>query len=267
MTPLLDRFDHFLIDLDGVVYVGDRPTPRAAETLAALQAAGKRRCFITNDPRHTADAYAGKLRRLGIPAEPAEFLTSGRAAALHLEREGRLAEPVFVVGSDGLRSEIKSVGGCLAEGAEGTRARIVVVGGHEAFAYPELKIATLAIQRGAAFIATNRDATFPMPDGLWPGTGPIVAAIEAATGVTPVVVGKPEKPIFEIALALFPPGGRTAIIGDRLDSDILGGRRVGIATILVLSGCSSRAAAERGPIRPDHIIETLSQIATPPSQG
>ncbi|MBI3804605.1 MAG: HAD-IIA family hydrolase [Nitrospirae bacterium] len=265
MTPLrlIDRFDHFLIDLDGVVYIGDRPTPRAAETLNALHAAGKKRRFITNDPRHTADVYAQKLRRLDIPAEPTEFLTSGRAAALYLQKEGRLSEPVFVVGSDGLRSEIESVGGCVLEGAEGVGARIVVVGGHEAFSYPELKIAALAIQRGATFIATNRDATFPMPDGLWPGTGPIVAAIEYATGVAPVVVGKPEKAVFEIALGLFPPGGRTAMIGDRLDSDILGGRRAGLATILVLSGCTSRTEAERSPIHPDYIIENLAQIATP----
>ncbi|MDC4204313.1 MAG: HAD-IIA family hydrolase [Candidatus Manganitrophus sp.] len=205
MNRLLDRFDHFLIDLDGVVYLGDQPTLCAAETFTALNDAGKRRLFITNDPRHTAQGYATKLARLGIPADPAEFLTSGRAAALYLQREGKTGRPIFVVGSDGLRSEIEAVGGHVLKGNEGVTAEIVVVGGHEHFSYQELKIATLAIQRGAAFIATNRDANFPMPDGLWPGTGPIVAAIEVATGITPVVVGKPEKLIFEIALDLFPP--------------------------------------------------------------
>lgn len=263
MNRLLDRFDHFLIDLDGVVYLGDQPTPCAAETFTALNDAGKRRLFITNDPRRTADGYAAKLARLGIPADPAEFLTSGRAAALYVQREGKTGRPIFVVGSDGLRSEIEAVGGSVLRGSEGTAAEIVVVGGHEHFSYQELKIAALAIQRGAAFIATNRDASFPMPDGLWPGTGPIVAAIEVATGITPVVVGKPEKLIFEIALDLFPPGGRCAIVGDRLDSDILGGQRAGLATILVLSGCTTAAMVERGPIRPDYVIENFSCLTNP----
>ncbi len=261
MTRLLDRFDHFLIDLDGVVYLGDQLTPCAAETFQALREAGKRRCFITNDPRHTANEYAKKLIRLGIPAEPSEFLTSGRAAALYLQKENADA-PVFVVGSNGLRSEVEAVGRRVLRGADGT-AGAVVVGGHEDFSYAELKIASLAIRRGAAFIATNRDATFPMPDGLWPGTGSIIAAIEVATGVAPIVVGKPEKPIFEIALDLFPPGGRTAIIGDRLDADILGGKRAGLATILVLSGCTTAAQAARSEIRPDYIIERFSRLTTP----
>ncbi len=265
MKRLLDRFDHFLIDLDGVVYLGDQPTPCAPETFNALKEAGKRRLFITNDPRHTANDYARKLIRLGIPADPAEFLTSGRAAALYLENEGKTDRPIFVVGSDGLRPEIEAVGGRVLRGREGTAAAVVVVGGHEHFSYQELKIASLAIQRGAAFIATNRDANFPMPDGLWPGTGPIVAAIEVATGVSPVVVGKPEKRIFEIALDLFPPNGRSVIIGDRLDSDILGGQRAGLATILVLSGCTTAAMADRSPIRPDYVIENFSRLTTPPA--
>lgn len=263
MTRLLDRFDHFLIDLDGVVYLGDQLTPCAAETFKALQEAEKRRLFITNDPRHTSEGYAAKLSRLGIPAQPEEFLTSGRAAALYLQKTGKADRPIFVVGSDGLRAEIASVGGQILRGKEGERAEIVVVGGHEHFSYQELKTAALAIQRGAAFVATNRDANFPMPDGLWPGTGPIVAAVEIATGIVPVAVGKPEKAIFEIALDLFPPGGRSVMIGDRLDSDILGGQRAGLATILVLSGCTTAAMAERGPIRPDYVIENFSRLTTP----
>ncbi len=263
MNRLLDRFDHFLLDLDGVVYLGDQLTPCAAETFTALRQAGKRRLFITNDPRHTAHGYAAKLTRLGIPAAPAEFLTSGRAAALYLQKEETTDRPIFVVGTDGLRSEIETVGGHVLRGNDGAAAEIVIVGGHENFSYQELKIATLAIQRGAAFVATNRDANFPMPDGLWPGTGPIVAAIEAATGVVPVVVGKPEKPIFQIALDLFPPGGRSVMIGDRLDSDILGGQRAGLVTILVLSGCTTAAMVERGPIRPDYVIENFSCLTNP----
>ena len=263
MTRLLDRFDHFLIDLDGVVYLGDEPTPRAAETFAALKEAGKRRRFITNDPRHTASDYAKKLNRLGIPAEPEEFLTSGRAAALYLQKQGDAETPVFVVGSDGLRSEIEAAGRRVLRGMEGVAAGVVVVGGHERLSYQELKTASLAIQRGAAFIATNRDATFPMPDGLWPGTGPIVAAIETATGVAPIVVGKPEKLIFEIALELLPPHGRSVIVGDRLDADILGGQRAGLATVLVLSGCTTGAMVERSAIRPDYVIAHFCDLTTP----
>ena len=262
MNRLLDRFDHFLIDLDGVVYVGEEPTPRAAELLRLLRQEGKSRLFITNDPRHTSREYAEKLNRLGIPAAADEFLTAGRAAALYLQQEGS-RESVYVVGSEGLRREIEAVGGAILRGAAGIEAKTVVVGGHPDFHYEELKVATLAIRKGAAFIATNRDANFPMPDGLWPGTGPVVAAIEVATGVKPIVVGKPEKRIFQIALDLFPRRGRSVMIGDRLDSDILGGRRAGLSTILVLSGCTTEEDARKGPIRPDHIVPNLSALLGP----
>lgn len=262
MNRLLDSFDRFLIDLDGVVYIGDQLTPRAAEVLGLLRQGGRRRLFITNDPRHTSKEYAEKLNRLGIPAAADEFVTSGRAAALYLQNEGSL-ERVFVVGSEGLRREIEAVGGTVLRGTAGLDAKAVVVGGHPEFHFEELKIATLAIRKGAAFIATNRDATFPMPDGLWPGTGSIVAAIEVAAGVGPVVVGKPEKRIFELALGLFPSPGRSVIIGDRLDSDILGGYRAGLSTILVLSGCTTEEAARQGPVRPDHILPDLSGLLRP----
>jgi 4-nitrophenyl phosphatase len=262
MNRLLNSFDHFLIDLDGVVYVGDRLTPRAAEVLDQIGKSGKTRLFLTNDPRYSTDQYAEKFNRLGIPAKESEFLTSARAAALYLQSEGSGGE-IYVVGSEGLRREIEAAGGKILRGAAGIEAKWVVVGGHQDFHYEELKIATLAIRRGAAFIATNRDATFPMPDGLWPGTGSVVAAIEVATGVGPIVVGKPEKRIFEIALALFPSRGRSVMIGDRLDSDILGGRRAGLATILVLSGCTTEEAARCGPIRPDHILPDLSGLLGP----
>jgi phosphoglycolate/pyridoxal phosphate phosphatase family enzyme len=263
MNRLLDAFDHFLIDLDGVVYVGEEPTPRAAEVFEAIQQAGKTRLFITNDPRHTRKQYAEKVSRLGIPAKEDEFLTSGRAAALYLQREGRTGEAIYVVGTEGLRQEIEAVGGPLLRGENGVGAKIVVVGGHQDFHYRELKVATLAIRKGAAFIATNRDANFPMPDGLWPGTGPVVAAIEVATGVSPIVVGKPEKGIFQIARSLFPSGGRVAVIGDRLDSDILGGQRAGLSTILVLSGCATREETRHSAIRPDYILPNLSGLLGP----
>lgn len=263
MNRLLDSFDHFLIDLDGVVYVGETPTPRAAEVLDAVGQNGKRRLFITNDPRHTTEAYAEKFNRLGLPAKANEFLTSGRAAALLLQSEGWRGRAIYVVGSDGLRREIEAAGGRVLRGAEGIEAKVVVVGGHQNFHYDEMKVATLAIRKGAAFIATNRDATFPMPDGLWPGTGPVVAAIECATGVVPIVVGKPEKRIFQMALDLFPSSGRTVMIGDRLDSDILGGRRAGLATILVLSGCTSEGEARQSAIRPDYVISSLSGLLGP----
>jgi phosphoglycolate/pyridoxal phosphate phosphatase family enzyme len=263
MNRLLDRFDHFLIDLDGVVYVGDQPTPRASEVFGAIKDAGKTRLFITNDPRHTTEEYARKVTGLGIPAKADEFLTSGRAAALYLQSEGKIGELIYVVGTEGLCREIEAVGGRLLRGEEGINAKVVVVGGHQDFHYRELKVATLAIRKGAAFIATNRDANFPMPDGLWPGTGPVVAAIEVATGVAPLVVGKPEKRIFQIACALFPSRRRAVMIGDRLDSDIVGGQQAGLSTILVLSGCTTREEARRSAVRPDYIVSNLSGLLEP----
>jgi glycerol 3-phosphatase-2 len=231
---IADRFDAFLIDLDGVVYVGEEAVPGAVEALAQLRAEGKAILFLTNDPRSARREYAAKLERLGIPASADDVLTSGAATAVYLSThedvEGRTA---YVIGTEALKDEIRGVGLRVVDGGDGREADFVVIGGHGGFDYWELKVATQAVLGGARLYACGRDATFPMPDGPWPATGAIVAAVETAAGTAAIAVGKPEPAMFEAAGAIVGPIDRIAVVGDNPASDIEGGRRAGLATILV----------------------------------
>jgi HAD superfamily hydrolase (TIGR01450 family) len=155
---------------------------------------------------------------------------------------------------------MRAVGLRVLEGEPGRDADFVIVGGHGGFDYSELRIATLAVHRGARLYACNRDATFPMPDGPWPAVGAILAAVETATGTRAIAVGKPELAMFEAAREVIGPVGRIAMVGDNPASDIEGGRRAGLATILVLSGAASREDAERADPPPDHVVDDLAGL-------
>ena len=139
-------------------------------------------------------------------------------------------------------------------------AEVAVVGGHEGFDYRELRAAVAAVRAGARLLATGRDAVFPMPDGPWPATGAILAAIETAGGVRAVVVGKPERVMFDIACEALSGCARIGVIGDHLTTDIEGARRVGLAAILVLTGLTSQADLERAPVTPDLVLDSLAAL-------
>ncbi len=253
---LADRFDAFFLDLDGVVYVGEQALPGAPEAIARLRAEGKRILFLTNDPRHARRDYAAKLERLGVSATVDDVLTSGSATALYLARHGEAeGRTVYVIGTEELKDEMRAVGLRVLEGDDGRNAEFVVVGGHGGFDYWELKTATQAVHRGAALYACNRDATFPMPDGPWPAVGAIVAAVETASGTTAIAVGKPEPPMFEAARAIVGDVERIAMVGDNPASDIDGGRRAGLTTILV-----DRSARPRPEPSPDLVVRDLSGL-------
>ncbi|MGQ0793516.1 MAG: HAD-IIA family hydrolase [Deltaproteobacteria bacterium] len=255
---LSDLFDNFLLDLDGVVYVGDTLTSGAAQTLGALRRAGKGLIFITNDPRASASGYAEKLASMGIAAAPRDVITSAVATAIHIKENYPLdGKTAYVVGTSSLKREIAAAGFTLCDGQEARRADFVIVGGHTGFNYAEMKTATLALRSGAYFFATNRDPAFPTPEGVVPATGAILASIEVASSKRAVAVGKPEPLMFKIASNLLPAGGRVAVIGDRLDTDILGGIRAGFKTILVLSGSTTEADASNSDIKPDYILPDL----------
>jgi glycerol-1-phosphatase len=272
-VALADDFDGLLIDLDGVVWIGREPVPGSAETLAALLAAGKRIVFVTNNPGKPPSAYAERLQSLGIEVEAEQIVTAGMVAA---RLAGAAAGPggsAFVIGGTPLKEMVAATGAKLLEEEDGREADVVVVSGHRGFDYGELLTAKLALDGGAALFATSHDPTMPMPGGEWPGTGSILAAVETASGRAAEIGGKPEGHLFEMALAVLdrgssvtdgvpkePRGLRVAMIGDRVSSDIEGGRRAGLATILVLSGTSSRADAEAAEPPPDHVIDDLAAL-------
>ena len=181
MAPA-DGYDGFLFDLDGVIWLGEEPIPGAAEAVASLIAAGKGVAFLTNNPRASADDYAGRLRREGIEVGAERIVTAGAVTAALAAASPAAERGAFVIGTDSFKREVEGAGTSLLDGEAGAEAGIVVVSGHSGFDYGELRIATAALLRGAELFATNRDPTMPMPGGLWPGTGSILAAVETASG-------------------------------------------------------------------------------------
>jgi 6-phosphogluconolactonase len=254
------RFDGLIVDLDGVVWVGATAVPGSIAAIAQLRARGVRLLFMTNDPRGSRSEHAARLRALGVPADESEIVTSASAlASLVREREG-VGTTAFVIGSPSFKAELAQAGLELLAGEAGRDADVVAVGGHEGFDYGELRVATQALRRGARLYAAGRDATFPMPDGPWPGTGSVVAAVEVAGGRTAITVGKPEPFIFDIARSLLVDCRRVAIVGDNLAADIAGGKRAGLTTILVLTGTSGRDDVAGAEVTPDIVLPDLAAL-------
>jgi glycerol-1-phosphatase len=227
LSHLAARYDHVLLDLDGCVWVGDAATPRAVEAVDALRAGGKSVGFVTNDARYSVEDFVRKLWRLGFRAGVEEVVTVG-SALQHLLASTPAWQRAFVIGSEAIHGHVATAG--VRESVD--RADIVVIAGHEGFDYAELRCAVQAVLDGATALCTSRDATFPMPDGPWPGTGSIVAAVEAATGAEAVMVGKPAPELFRTALERLGPG-RTLMVGDRADTDLAGARAAGLDGALV----------------------------------
>ncbi|MGH2949145.1 MAG: HAD-IIA family hydrolase [Solirubrobacteraceae bacterium] len=259
VSPRIRKYDHVLLDLDGCLWVGDEACEGAAEAVAALREAGASLLFLTNDVRHSPEDFVRKLWRLGFKASLAEVVTVG--AALQFQLAGRRHGSAFVVGSQALVDHVAEAGlRILNRTPFATRADIVVVGGHEGFDFSELRTAAQAVLRGAELIGATRDATFPMPDGPWPGTGAVLAAIEAATGRrASLIVGKPEPAMYEAARDRLGPG-RVLAVGDLLDVDVAGARRAGMDSALVLSGGTTREEADGADPKPTITADSLAAL-------
>jgi glycerol 3-phosphatase-2 len=258
IAPALAPYDHVLLDLDGCVWVGDAPTPRAADAVGALRAAGKGIAFITNDGRHGEDEFVRKLWRLGFRASREEVVTVG-GAIQHVLAESRHAT-AFVIGSSSMHRHVTDAGLRVLNGSDlAAGADVVVVAGHEGFDFDELRGAVQAVMRGAELVCTSRDPTWPTADGLWPGTGAVVAAVETASGATARSVGKPEPQLFATALDRLGPG-RALVVGDRLDTDVAGARAAGLDSAVVLTGATSEASARAADPRPAFVATSLAEL-------
>lgn len=239
--PSLADITHLIIDMDGVLYLGDQPMPCLREFFAFLRERPIPFILATNNSTRTSQEYADKLARMGVQVSPAEILVSGQATARFLAREYPRGTRVHVFGMPALKEAMTDEGFILAD--EGVQ--LVVASMDRGVTFEKLKRATLLIRGGARFVATNLDPTNPSEEGLLPGTGSMIAALETASGVKPMAIGKPEPIMYQLAMEQM--GARpetTAAIGDRCDTDILGGKRAGLITICVLSGSSDRAEAE-----------------------
>jgi len=262
MTALIDRYAGFIIDLDGVVYLLDEPIPGSLEVVERIQARGKPFVFLTNNSVATPGQYVEKLERLGLRVGTENVVSSSQAAARYLEinqiARGRSA---FVIGEEGLVSEVESRGLVVVEGAEGESADFVFVGWDRRFTFDKLKVAVVAIRKGATYIATNTDATYPTPSGLWPGAGTIVAAVTTGAGREPIVVGKPNPLIVELALSRMGVSAeRALLVGDRLETDIKAGISTGVDTMLVLTGVSTEEDIGITGIDPTHVGARLAAL-------
>jgi 4-nitrophenyl phosphatase len=257
---LVDELDGLLIDLDGVIWIGREVVPGAVETMAKLLAAGTEIVFVTNNSVKQPAEYAARLRDSGIPAADERVLTGGAVTARLAAKAVGPGGTAFVIGAPGFKETVTAMGVELLEGEQAESADAVIVSGHREFDYAELLTATRALQNGASLFGTSRDPTLPMPGGAWPGTGATLAAVETASGKRAVTGGKPEPHLFEQARELIPDAERVAIVGDRIASDIEGGRRAGLTTILVLTGACTRADAEAAEPPSDHVIDDLPAL-------
>jgi len=256
-----------ILDLDGVVYRGDEPIPGASDLITRLHEAGITVRYATNNSMSTRSEFAARLTRMGIPAAANEIVTSVSATIEHLRRHLPDVRSVLTVGASGMVDELRGAGFDVLPVAAAASAMAhpddpeqpvdaVVVGGDFDFDATRLAAAAAAIRRGARFVATNADPRYPTPEGFRPGAGAMVEAVREATGVSPLVIGKPEPAMFTAILEETGVSADEAlVVGDSLDSDILGAHQAGMASILVLTGVTSAPAAASAPPdrTPDHI--------------
>jgi HAD superfamily hydrolase (TIGR01450 family) len=257
LSPLISSYDQFIVDLDGTVYVGDELTPGAGEAVEGLRSAGKGVAFVTNNPRLAGEDYVRKLWKLGLRASLGDVVTVG-GATQHLLAETRPGRTAFVIGSPAIRQHVADAGLRVMNATDlASRAEVVLVAGTDQVDYDDLRTATLAVRRGADLLATSRDPTYPMPDGMWPGTGAILAAVETASERRAAVIGKPEPQLMITALDRL-GDNRTLVIGDRPDTDGAAAAAARLDFALVLSGGAS--ADEAADPKPVAVAETLARL-------
>jgi len=243
LSALAGRYDQLILDLDGCIWIGERPIPGSVDAVAELREAGKRVAFATNDPRSASEDYVRRLWGAGIKASLEDVVTVG-GAMQHVLAETRPGRTAFVIGTQAMRRHVVDAGLRVLNGTDlASRAEVVIVAGTEQLVFDDLRNAALAVRRGAVLLATGRDPTFPQPDGLWPGTGALLAAVETASGGTAAIVGKPEPQLFLTALDRM-GDGHTLVVGDRLDSDVAAAAAARLDAALVLSGGTTREEAE-----------------------
>lgn len=250
----------YIFDLDGTVYLGDSLLPGAAETIAALRDAGSQVMFVTNKPLETRVDYAQKLSRLGVPTDPEEVLTAVESVSAYL-REHHPEARILPISEASVAADLSAGGFTVVD--DPATADVVLVSFDRTFDYAKLLAAYRAVRLfGATIIATNPDRYCPTPDGGLPDCAAMLAALEACTSArASAVLGKPSKPFAHAALdQLGLEAGEVAMVGDRLDTDMAMANAVGMASVLVLSGATSRADLLDAETEPDFVLDGISSL-------
>ena len=257
---LLDDFDAVFSDLDGVVYAGPGAIPGAVAALCTVQKMGLGLGYITNNASRSPETVAEHLRALGAPATAEQVTGSARAAAALLAEKLEPGTKVLVIGGAALAAEVTAKGFSIVAGAE-DKPDAVIQGFDAALGWKDLAEASFAINGGALWVATNTDLTIPVARGIAPGNGSLVAAVAQAVGRQPLVAGKPEPGMFVLAAQAL-NAQRPLVVGDRLDTDILGGNNAGMATAIVLTGIDTveTVLAARSAERPDFLLANLGGL-------
>ncbi|WP_442943295.1 HAD-IIA family hydrolase [Nocardia sp. NBC_00565] len=264
---LRDRYEALLLDLDGTLYRGPEVIAGAPEALADSVVA-QRLVYVTNNASRGPDAVARHLAELGFAAHTDDVVTSAQAAARLLTERLDPGATVLIVGTDDLAKEVDAVGLRSIRRFNGVAPDAVVQGHSPETAWPDLAEAAYALSANALWVAANTDKTLPNERGLAPGNGAMVAALRAASGREPLVAGKPYAPLLEDALVR--AGTRSAlVVGDRLDTDIEGANRIGLESLLVLTGVSTLDELRDAPAEfiPTYVSESLDALNYPPVEG
>lgn len=253
-------YQHYFLDLDGVVYRGNERLPGAREFIDWVEATGRTYLYLSNNSMSTPSQVAARLRALDMPAPLERVVTAGSAAASYIGHTYPGAR-AYVLGLPPLAQMVADAGLHVLSEQDGAQAEVVLVGLDRSLTYARLSVAVQAVLNGAAFVTVNRDPLLPVEGKLEPGAGAVVAAVEASTGISPYMVGKPQPGIVQEAMRLI--GARpedTAMIGDGITLDIPAGHNAGAATILLLSGITSREQIADAAIKPDAVYENLAAL-------
>jgi 4-nitrophenyl phosphatase len=259
---MLEHIKALILDLDGVLWREMTPIGDLPAIFARIREHGLKVALATNNATRTVDEYLQKLAGFGVTLAPWQIITSSLATADTLAKEFPDGGAVFVVGENGIQRTLEERGfQPIIDPQDGTKVVAVVTGMDRSVSYQKLRRATLHIRAGVPFYGTNPDRTFPTPAGLVPGAGSILAAIEAATDVKPIIIGKPQTAMMRMALEkLGTTPEESLVVGDRLETDIAAGQAAGCKTALVLSGVSTREQAENFQPAPDIITEELGKL-------
>jgi 4-nitrophenyl phosphatase len=256
----LSGLDGLICDLDGVMYRGAEAIEGSPQAIERLGRLGVHVVFCTNNANPTIDRYIDKLASMGVPIGREDLVSSPVVTAEVLSDEGAAGRSAIVVGGEGLREALSNIDVLVDDDPSSRTADYVVVGLDPDFSYETLKRASFAVRNGAELIAANADASFPAPDGLWPGAGALVAAVEVASGGRARVMGKPHEPMMRVAKRRLGGASRIAIVGDRPNTDLEGGHAMGWVTILVLSGVTSKDEIDEVEPTPDIVLERLADL-------
>ena len=250
-----------ILDMDGVIWKGDAPIGDLPATFNRIRERGLKFVFATNNGTKTPEDYQMKLRELGVEVEPWQIVTSALGIAFTLAQKYPRGTKIFMIGEDGIRVALEEKGFEILSTESAPQAQVFVMGIDRTINFMKVAEATLLVRAGIPFYTTNTDKTFPTPRGEIPGSGSWLSVITSATGIEPIVAGKPFPFLMELSLErLGTTKEETLVVGDRLETDIAAGQSVGCPTALVLSGISTKLQADEWKPKMDIIADDLSAL-------